>query len=89
MRGILIFTFLIAISVLLGTQGIKLFNQERELRKEFAEMSTQVKHLVKENEELKKRIEYLSYPENLEKELRALNYKAAGEKLMILINESR
>ena len=87
MRGILIFSFLIIISALLGTQGIKLFNQERELREEFTELSAQVARLIEENKELKERIEYLSYPENLEKELRALNYKAVGEKLMILINE--
>ncbi|KKU15427.1 hypothetical protein A3A20_01920 [Candidatus Wolfebacteria bacterium RIFCSPLOWO2_01_FULL_45_19] len=87
MRFFLIFAFLIGIGVLLGAQSVNLFKQQRELRAEFAEVSSRLERLILENNELEKRIEYLFFPENLEKELRALNYKATEENLLILINE--
>lgn len=89
MRTYFIFALLVGAAAVLGWQGVKLFGQQRALQKELADTSAQVESLLKENSALKQRIEYLSYPENLEKELRALNYKSSGEKLLILVNESR
>lgn len=85
MRFFLAFLFLLAVSILLGIQSVQLFRQQRELRREFADVSAQIERLANENSELRARIEYLSHPENLEKELRAFNYKKPGERLMILV----
>jgi len=86
-RALLIFLFLAGTGILLIAQSAQLFFQRKELGKEMVKTSEQVERLAEENKELKEKIEYLSRPENLEKELRKLNYKAVGEKLLILIND--
>ncbi|MBI4119386.1 MAG: septum formation initiator family protein [Parcubacteria group bacterium] len=82
--------FLVGVSAFLAIQSIQLFNQEIELRKELSDLSTQTDKFRKENEELKIKIDYLSYPENLEKELRKLdNLKRDGEHLIIIVPDQK
>jgi len=86
MRILILVLFLIAIGIIVfKLNPAQLYSDEKKLTEELRELNQQFYELAQENESLKAQIEYLSYPENLEKELRSrFNYKSPGEKFIIL-----
>jgi cell division protein FtsB len=67
-------------------QVFLIFKERNQLKNKIDDLSGRLGVLLKENDELRKEIDYLSWPENLEKELRArFNYKKPGEKMMIIV----
>ncbi|HDH31222.1 MAG TPA: hypothetical protein ENH26_00385 [Candidatus Wolfebacteria bacterium] len=62
------------------------FHDERQLKENLSNLNAQIKILVEENKHLKSEIDYFSYPENLEKELKTkFNYRKPDEKMMIIV----
>ena len=60
--------------------------EQKSLKEHSASIKNHLDSLSSENDKLKAEIEYFSYPENLEKELRQrFNYKRIGEKMMIIV----
>ena len=86
MRIAIFVLFAIAIGVIMFKLNVfQLFSEQKKLSQDLQELNMQIDELTKENESLKAQLDYFSYPENLEKELRArFNYKAPGEKFIIL-----
>jgi cell division protein FtsB len=67
-------------------QVFLIFKERNQLKDKIDDFSGRLGVLLKENDELRKEIDYLSWPENLEKELRArFNYKKPGEKMIIIV----
>jgi len=63
-----------------------IFKERNQLKTELGGLNGRLAALVKENSDLQSDIEYFSYPENLQKELKAkFNYKEPGEKMMIIV----
>ena len=80
-------TIVILALVLIGisTQVYFIFKERNQLKTELDGLNSRLALLIKENSDLNSDIEYFSYPENLEKELKAkFNYKRPGEKMMII-----
>jgi len=86
MRIIFILILVLVIGALVYKFNVfQLFRDERSLSEEVSQIKDRLRKMTDENSALKAQIEYLSYPENLEKELRSrFNYKSAGEKFIIL-----
>ena len=79
---------IIIVLVLIGVsaQVYLILKESNGLKKDLDDLNGRMEALVKENTNLKSNIEYFSYPENLEKELKSkFNYKEAGEKMMIVV----
>lgn len=97
MKKIFGFLKLLALITVIGFLSWGLFNlvkKSRHLESKVNDITANAEALAKENQILKKDIEYFSHPENLVKELKSLfNYRQPGEKLMIIIpnknNENR
>ncbi len=82
-KFILIFQFIIVIY--LGYLIIKEKRVNKPLKEEYRLYKNYVDRLEKENKELKRKLEYLSDPENLKKELKEkFNLVEPGEKVIIL-----
>lgn len=61
-------------------------SEKRALRKEVAELRSELKNLESENRELISKIEYFKKPENLLKEIKSqFNYREEGEGLIIIV----
>ncbi len=56
----------------------------RELEAKIIPLQKEYDVLSRDNEKLKQEMEYFSDPHNLEKELRARNYRKPGENLIIV-----
>jgi len=82
-KFILIFQFIIVIY--LGYLIIKEKRVNKPLKEEYRLYKNYIDRLEKENKELKRKLEYLSDPENLKKELKEkFNLVEPGEKVIIL-----
>ena len=82
--AIIIILCLVLIGV--SAQVYLILKESNGLKKDLDDLNGRMEALVKENTNLKSNIEYFSYPENLEKELKSkFNYKKAGEKMMIVV----
>ena len=80
-----IIAVLIVIFLAVSVQIFLVLRERNQLKNKFNDLNGRLGVLMKENEELRAKIEYFSQPENLEKELRArFNYKKAGEKMIII-----
>ncbi len=83
--------FIIVIVLLIALIGISvqiyfMFKERNQLKTELDNLNSRLTALTKENSDLQSDIEYFSYPENLEKELKAkFNYKNPDEKMMIIV----
>jgi len=78
----------ILVIVLIGisAQIYFILKERNQLKTELDGLNSRIGALAKENADLNSDIEYFSYPENLEKELKTkFNYKEPGEKMMIII----
>jgi len=83
------FKFIILLQILiilyLGFLIKKEYDKNRPLKKEYYIYQNYLKRKEKENEDLKRRLEYLSDPENFKKELKEkFNLAEDGEKVIIL-----
>ncbi len=84
MRFVLII-ILVIILIGISTQIYFIFKERDELKSNVSDLNKKLQALIKENAILESDIEYFSYPENLEKELKArFNYKRPEEKLIIV-----
>jgi len=80
-------TIIILVIVLIGisVQIYFILKERNQLKTELDGLSSRLASVTKENSDLNSDIEYFSYPENLQKELKAkFNYKNPGEKMMII-----
>ena len=81
---------LVALIVLswLGFQVYLLQRERISLAKEYREVKQEYDELLTDNQEITEKLNYLSEPRNLEKELRSkFNYIYPGEKLIIIVPE--
>lgn len=63
-----------------------ILEERGKLKIKLDDLNSRFSVLIKENADIQSEIEYFSYPENLEKELRQkFNYKKPGEKMIIII----
>jgi len=79
---------IILVIVLIGisVQIYFILKERNQLKTELDDLNIRFAGLTKENSDLQSDIEYFSYPENLEKELKAkFNYKNPGEKMIIVV----
>lgn len=82
---ILVVLVLLIVLILIAAEVYLIFDERGELKEKTAELNKKFDSLIKDNENLKSEIEYFSFPENLEKELRQrFNYKKIGEKMIII-----
>ncbi|MDP3015008.1 MAG: hypothetical protein Q8N28_01165 [bacterium] len=80
---IIIILSIILIAVLI--QAYFILKERDQLKIKMDDLNSRFSALSKENSHIQSEIEYFSYPENLEKELRArFNYKKPGEKMIII-----
>jgi len=83
---IFIIVILSIILSIIFVQSYFIVKERNQLKIDLANLNTQFQALSKENADLQSDIEYFSYPENLEKELRLkFNYKRLDEKMMIIV----
>lgn len=72
--------------ILLGREIYTFYTRRNAAYEEYKTLTDKLDASQAENEKLKAELDYLSRPENLEKELRArFNYRQAGEKLIIIV----
>ncbi|MFH1694302.1 MAG: hypothetical protein ABH880_00925 [Patescibacteria group bacterium] len=84
---VIILASLIAIAWL-GEQVYQLQKERLEFSEEYKEVKDAHEEIEEDNQRLLEKIEYLSEPRNLEKEIRAkFNYKHPEEKLIIVVPE--
>ena len=78
------FVFIMAFAVI----GYQIYTTEKVrqgLKKELSQINSEYQALIEDNDKLNDKIQYFSESHNLEKEARSkLNYKAPGEKLIIV-----
>ena len=85
MPRLLTFFILMVILLVILTQIYFILKERYQLKKELANLSSKLDSIINENAFLKSEINYFSYPENLEKELRSkFNYKKPGEEMIII-----
>ncbi len=81
--GIIILSALLCV---IGLQSYRLFMQSKDLQKDADKLSEQAETLRRDNNQLQADLQYLSQPENVEKELRAQgNYRRPDESLIIVV----
>ncbi|MBN2198005.1 septum formation initiator family protein [Candidatus Wolfebacteria bacterium] len=83
-----IITIIILFLVLVGLsiEIYFIFRDNNQLSAELNNLNLRLEALMDENKKLQSDIEYFSYPENLEKELRLkFNYKKPGEEMIIVV----
>lgn len=74
----------------IGREVYVFFWRKTELNVQVADINSEMEKLYKENSKLGADIEYYKSEDNLEKEARAeLNYKAPGEKLIIVVPQKQ
>lgn len=74
----------------IGREIYIFFWKKTELNAQVADINSEMEKLYKENSQLGADIGYYNDQDNLEKEARAeLNYKAPGEKLIIVVPPKR
>ncbi len=79
---VILFVILIGVSA----QIYLLLKENNQLSGNLGELNRRLEALAKENADVKSEIQYLSDPNNLEKELKSkFNYKNPGEKMMIVV----
>ncbi|MBI5220410.1 MAG: septum formation initiator family protein [Candidatus Liptonbacteria bacterium] len=85
----------VALAVILGlislvsSQIYVFYVREQAAARDFAALGAKLEAAQAEEQKLRKELEYLSRPENLEKEIRSrFNYRKEGEKLIILVPAS-
>ena len=74
--------------VLIGisTQIYFISKERSQLKADLDNLNNRLQAAIKDNINFQSEIEYLSHPENLEKELKArFNYKKPDEKMMIIV----
>jgi len=77
---------LVIILFLISTQIYFILKERNQLKTDISDLNKRLSALITENANLESDIEYFSYPENLEKELKArFNYKKPGEKMIIVV----
>ncbi len=75
--------------ILFGVQTYSFLRKGNEEEKNFSEAQRKLDAAKLDAANLQAELKFLSYPENVEKELKArFNYKAPGEKLIILVPTS-
>ncbi len=75
-----------AVLLLVGVQIYSFLKRRAELSLEFSDISAKLNRAKLEQEKFRAELDYYLNPANLEKELRArFNYKAPGEKLLIIV----
>jgi cell division protein FtsL len=63
-----------------------ILKERNQLKTNLDDLNSRLYALTEENANLQSEIEYFSYPENLEKELKSkFNYKKPGEEMMIIV----
>lgn len=86
-KAVIYIVSLAAVSYL-GVQAYHLQSERVTISKEYGEVETEYQELLEDNRELTAKIDFLSEPRNLEKELRSkFNYKSPWEKLIIVVPE--
>ena len=89
MRVFLGASVLILLVVILGVQIYLSSGVERKLSEEYKVLQAKLLKVTEDNQKLQAELEYLSDPNNLEKELRArFNYRGEGEKMFIIVPPS-
>ncbi len=83
---LIIIIILLIILIVVSVQIYFFLKENRQLKIKLDNLNTKISALTKENVEIQSEIEYFSFPENLEKELRQkFNYKKPGEKMVIIV----
>ena len=81
-----ILMILALVLIAISAQVYLILEERNKLRVDISALNNKLESLAKENVNLRGEIEYLSHPENLEKELRSkFNYKLPGEKTLIIV----
>ena len=74
----------------IGREVYIFFGRKTELNVQVADINSEMAKLYGENSKLEADIEYYKSEDNLEKEARAeLNYKAPGERLIIVVPQKQ
>jgi len=77
--------FLIVILIVFSVEVYFLLKEKNQLQNKLNELNSRLDLLQAENNQLRSDLDYFSYPENLEKELRSrFNYKKPQEKMIII-----
>lgn len=77
---------LVVVILLIAFEVYTYAGREQKLSRALREAEGELERIRAEKEMLGKELEYLSHPENFEKELRArFNYREPGEKLIIIV----
>lgn len=77
---------LLTFLVFVGSQVVVFLDKKGDAQEEYRKAAEAAERAIRERNELREEFEYLSNPENFEKELRArFNYRAPGEKTIILV----
>ena len=75
--------------ILIGVQVFSFVSQESQLGSQLADVQTNLTKAQAQETSLQEETQYLSNPENLEKELRArFNYKKPGETMVIIVPDA-
>lgn len=85
MRLVIVLILILFLGALL-TQSYFIFKERSVLQAQLLDLNNQLGSLKSENTHLKSEIDYLSHPENLEKELKArFNERKPDEKMIIIV----
>lgn len=80
---------IIVLSVILAGVSAEIyfiFREYNQLNAELMDLNRRFDSLAEENQQIRSDIEYFSYPENMEKELRLkFNYKKPDEEMIIVV----
>lgn len=87
MRFFAVFVFIV-LTVFLGIELWNFRSKELEAKLEFQEINRRLEEAWRTRDQLQADYEYLSQPDNLEKELRRRNYRSADEKLIVVVPPS-
>jgi cell division protein FtsL len=82
---VIVSLFLIVILIVFSVEVYFLLKEKNQLQNKLNELNSRLDLLQAENNQLRSDLDYFSYPENLEKELRSrFNYKKPQEKMIII-----
>ncbi|PIR97896.1 MAG: hypothetical protein COT89_02380 [Candidatus Colwellbacteria bacterium CG10_big_fil_rev_8_21_14_0_10_42_22] len=86
MKKWLVTIIVLMMMTLLGSQVYELQKKRIDISKEYGEINASYQEVEEDSSRLSEKIEYLSEPRNLEKELRSkFNYKYPNETLIIVV----
>jgi cell division protein FtsB len=78
--------FLFIALIFIGVRAYSFFAQAKALNENLSEVETKLANAKSDEADLQAETEYLSNPNNLEKELRSqFNYKRPGETMVIIV----